>query len=192
MSKDFSLHPELASTFAMQIDLLYFLLVAISVIFMVAIVAVIIFFVMKYRRKSDDERPKPIHGSLPLELAWSIIPFFICMGVFTLGADMFFRMYRAPADALNVYVVGKQWMWKVQHPEGNREINELHVPLNPPIRLTMTSDEVLVFLQPGGVWTGVLVELDATGGIVELFATDFVKVQAAARVIMELNEDLVE
>ena len=86
MSKDFSLHPELASTFALQIDLLYFLLVAISVIFTVAIVAVIIFFVIKYRRKSDDERPKPIHGSLPLELAWSIIPFFICMGVFTLGA----------------------------------------------------------------------------------------------------------
>ncbi|MBD02958.1 MAG: cytochrome c oxidase subunit II [Gemmatimonadetes bacterium] len=143
MSKDFSLHPELASTFALQIDLLYFLLVAISVFFTVAIVAVIIFFVIKYRRKSDDERPKPIHGSLPLELAWSIIPFFICMGVFTLGADMFFRMYRAPADALNVYVVGKQWMWKVQHPEGKREINELHVPINTPIRLTMTSEDVI-------------------------------------------------
>ena len=83
MSKDFSLHPELASTFALQIDLLYFLLVAISTFFTVAIVAVIIFFVIKYRRRSDDERPKPIHGSLPLELAWSIIPFFIVMGVFT-------------------------------------------------------------------------------------------------------------
>jgi hypothetical protein len=65
-------------------------------------------------------------------------------------------------------------------------------PGQPARDVTLTSDEVLVFLQPGGVWTGVLVELDATGGTVELFATDFVKVQAAARVIMELNEDLVD
>lgn len=143
MSKDFSLHPELASTFALQVDLLYFLLLALSTFFTVGIVIVITIFVIKYRRRSPDDRPKPIHGSLPLELTWTIIPLFICIGVFTLGADVYFRMYRAPADALDVYVVGKQWMWKIQHPEGKREINELHVPVNTPVRLTMTSEDVI-------------------------------------------------
>ena len=120
MSKDFQLHPDLASTFAWQVDLLYFLLIALSVVFAVGVVVVLVLFSVKYRRRSDDERPKPIHGSTPLELAWSIIPLFIAIGVFTLGAEVYFRMYKAPENAIDIFVVGKQWMWKIQHPEGMR------------------------------------------------------------------------
>ena len=143
MSKDFQLHPDLASTFAWQVDSLYFLLLALSVVFAVGVSAVLILFAVKYRRRSEDERPKPVHGSTALELAWSIIPLFIALGVFTLGAEVYFRMYRPPADAIDIYVVGKQWMWKIQHPEGKREINELHIPVNQPVRLTMTSEDVI-------------------------------------------------
>ena len=143
MSKEFPLHPDLASTFALQVDLLYFLLVGLSVLFAAGVVFVLVLFAIKYRRRSDDDRPHPVHGSVPLELAWSIIPLFMAIGVFTLGAEVYFRMYRSPADAIDIYVVGKQWMWKIQHPEGRREINELHIPVNQPVQLTMTSEDVI-------------------------------------------------
>ena len=93
--------------------------------------------------KIKDEQPEQIHGSIPLELTWTIIPLFMAIGVFTVGADVFFRIERAPADPLEVYVVGKQWMWKAQHESGKREINTLHVPVGQPVRLTMTSEDVL-------------------------------------------------
>lgn len=140
---DFPLFPEQASTIAGQVDALYFLLLGLAIIFSLAIFFTLILFTIKYRRKSPDDRPKQIHGSIPLELAWTIIPLFMAIGVFTLGADVFFRMRRAPADPLEIYVVGKQWMWKIQHAAGKREINELHVPVNQPVRLTMTSEDVI-------------------------------------------------
>ena len=143
MSSEFQLLPEMASTFAWQIDLLYIVMVILTVIFTIGILAAIAYFCIKYRRRSDDERPKPIHGSLFLELTWSIIPLIIALGVFVVGADIYFRMYRSPADPIDIYVVGKQWMWKIQHPEGKREINELHVPLGQPVQLTMASEDVI-------------------------------------------------
>ena len=143
MSKEFQLHPDLASTFAWQVDALYFLMVALSVLFTAGIGIAIVVFSIKYKRRSDDDRPKPIHGSIPLELAWSIVPLIMALGVFALGADVYFRLYRVPADGIDVYVVGKQWMWKVQHPSGKREINELHVPIGVPVRVTMASEDVI-------------------------------------------------
>ena len=143
MSKDLQLHPELASTFAWQVDALYFLMVALSVLFTAGVSGAIVLFAIKYRRRSDDERPKPVHGSIPLELAWSIVPLVLSIGVFTLGADVYFRLYRMPSDGIDVYAIGKQWMWKIQHPQGKREINELHVPLGVPVRMTMTSEDVI-------------------------------------------------
>ena len=143
MSENFQLHPELASTFAWQVDALYFLLVALSVLFTAGVTGAIVVFAIKYRRRSDDERPKPVHGSIPLELAWSIVPLVMSIGVFTLGADVYFRLYRMPGDGIDVYAIGKQWMWKIQHPQGKREINELHVPIGVPVRMTMTSEDVI-------------------------------------------------
>ena len=91
-------------------------------------------------RTRDGE---PIHGSLALELIWTGIPFILAMVMFVWGASVYFALARVPDEALDVYAVGKQWMWKFQHREGQREINELHVPVNTPIRVLMTSEDVL-------------------------------------------------
>ena len=143
MSENFPLFPEQASTFAWQVDYLYFLLLALSAFFVVAIFFFLVLFSFKYRRRFEDERPRPSEDSIALEVTWSIIPLILSIAVFALGAGVFFRMYRAPENAIDIYVVGKQWMWKVQHPEGKREINELHVPVNQPVRLTLASEDVI-------------------------------------------------
>ena len=78
-----------------------------------------------------------------LELTWTVVPFIIVMGIFVWGASVFFAMSRPPDDTLNIYVVGKQWMWKFQHLSGQREINELHVPVGRPVKLIMTSEDVI-------------------------------------------------
>ena len=143
MSENFPLFPEQASTFAWQVDYLYFLLLALSAFFAVAIFFFLVLFSFKYRRRSEDERPRPSEGSIALEGTWGIIPLILSRAGFALGAGVFFRMYRAPENAIDIYVVGKQWMWKVQHPEGKREINELHVPVNQPVQLTLASEDVI-------------------------------------------------
>ena len=100
-------------------------------------------FAIKYRRRHDDEIGAAIHGSLALELLWTIIPLGIAMVMFAWGAKVFFDLYRPPAGAMEIFVVGKQWMWKVQHTDGQREINELHVPVGRPVKLIMGSEDVI-------------------------------------------------
>ena len=143
MFKDFALMPERASTFAEQVDLLYLFLVTLTVIFAGLIFVLITVFTIRYRRRSEDERPRAILGDLRLELLWTAIPLVLVLIVFGWSTRLYFTMYRPPSDALEIYVVGKQWMWKLQHPEGKGEINELHVPVGHPVRLTMTSEDVI-------------------------------------------------
>ena len=143
MRTDLPLFPERASAMAGQVDALYFYLVAVSAFFAVLIALLVIVFAIKYRRRSEDERPPAIHGSLALEIAWTIIPLGIALSFFFWGASLFFRMNRPPDNALQIYVVGKQWMWKLQHADGQREINALHVPMGRPVQLTMTSEDVI-------------------------------------------------
>ena len=140
---ELSFFPEGASTLAWEIDAIYLFAVAITVVFTLLIFALMIVLAVKFRRTDEDFVPKPIHGSAPLEIVWSIIPFVITMVLFGWGAYVFFKYSNPPAGAMDVHVVGKQWMWKVQHPEGKREINELHVPIDQPVRLIMTSEDVL-------------------------------------------------
>jgi cytochrome c oxidase subunit 2 len=135
--------PEQASTVAGKVDALFLFLVAVTVVFSGLIFFLVLVFVLKFRRKSDNERPRAIHGSLPLELLWTIIPLGITMVIFVWGAYLYFAMTVPPASAMEIYVVGKQWMWKLQHPGGQREINELHVPADRPVKLTMTSEDVI-------------------------------------------------
>jgi len=137
------LFPEQASSFAWQVDLLYFYLLAISVVFTIPIVVAIFFFAIKYREKDKFATPEEIHGSMVLETVWSVIPFVISMTVFVGGAIVFFNQYTPPEDAMDIYVVGKQWMWKMQHQTGQREINELHVPVGTKVKLTMTTEDVI-------------------------------------------------
>jgi cytochrome c oxidase subunit 2 len=143
MGPTLPLFPEQASTMATRVDSLYFYLLAVSAFFATLIALLVIVFAIKYRRRSESELPRGIAGSLKLEIAWTVIPLAIALSFFFWGARLFFAMNRPPNDALEVYVVGKQWMWKIQHADGQREINELHVPVNRAVRLTMTSEDVI-------------------------------------------------
>lgn len=137
------LFPEQASTFAKDVDALYLFIVAVSAFFALAVSVAVVVFGVVYRRRHDGEVGARIEGNLPLELTWSIIPTMISMVMFGWGASTFFHMRTPPAEALQVYAVGKQWMWKFQHLEGQREINELHVPIGRPVKVTVTSEDVL-------------------------------------------------
>jgi cytochrome c oxidase subunit II len=143
MFTNFPFFPQQASEQAATIDALYFFLVAVTGAFAVLIAILVAVFATKYHRKHDDEVGEVIHGSLALELLWTIIPLGITMVMFVWGAQVFFHMTRAPKGALDIYVVGKQWMWKAQHMDGAREINELHVPIGRPVRLIMGSEDVI-------------------------------------------------
>ena len=143
MLTELPLFPQQASVQAGQVDAIYFFMVAVTALFSLLIAGLIVFFAVKYRRRHDDEVGAAIHGSLALELLWTIIPLFIAMGMFGWGAKVFFDLYRVPAGAMEVFVVGKQWMWKVQHSSGQREINELHVPVGRPVKLIMGSEDVI-------------------------------------------------
>ena len=124
-------------------DLLYAFIFAVCAFFTVLVAALVVYFTIKYQRRSPDEVGADIHGSLSLELTWTFIPFVLSMVMFAWGASLFFRLATPPANAMEIFVVGKQWMWKVQHPEGVREINELHVPIGRPIRISIGSEDVL-------------------------------------------------
>ena len=126
-----------------MVDALYFYLILISVVFTIPIVAAIFYFMIRYREKEKYATPEEMHGSIVLETVWSIIPFAISMTIFLGGAIVYYEQFRVPDDAMEVYVVGKQWMWKVQHGTGQREINELHVPVGRKVKLTMTTEDVL-------------------------------------------------
>ncbi len=174
--------PEQASTIAGSIDAVYLYILAITVFFTALIYALAIFFTVKYRRRSQDEIPGYIHGHNGLEITWTVIPLIISMTIFVWGTWLFFKYARAPQDAQEIFVVGKQWMWKIQHPSGRREINELHVPLGKPVRLKMTSEDVLhSFYVPAfrtktdvlpGRYTSLWFEASKTGSY-HLFCTEY-------------------
>src|ERR1044071_1090284 len=139
----FHLFPPQASTTAHQVDALYFVLVVISLFFMVIVFLPILFFCVKYRRGSPADRSNPSSGSNMVELGWTTLPTLMGLGLFVWGAVDYFRMERMPGNAVDVQVVGKQWMWKIQHAEGKREINELHIPLDRTAALPMKSQDVI-------------------------------------------------
>jgi cytochrome c oxidase subunit 2 len=139
----FPLFPEQASVIAGEVDALFFFLCAVTAVFSAGIALTLVVFAIRYRRRSEHDRPEEIHGSLALELTWSIVPFLLTIVMFVWGARVFFHINRTPDDAMTVNVVGKRWMWKLQHPTGHREINELHVPLGRPVRLTITSEDTI-------------------------------------------------
>ena len=129
--KSIQFFPEQASSIAGHVDGLYLYLVLVSAFFSLLIAVLIVIFAVKYRRRSEAEIPKPIHGGLLLEITWSVIPLGLSLVMFAWGASIFFTESRPPADSMEIYVTGKQWMWKMQHMEGQREINELHIPDQP-------------------------------------------------------------
>jgi cytochrome c oxidase subunit 2 len=139
----FPLFPHAASTTAHQVDALFLALVIVTVFFSGLIFFLIAFFAIRYRQGSKASRAGARSDHLPLELTWMIVPLVISFGIYVWSSSLYTDMHVAPPDATDIYVVAKQWMWKIQHEQGNREINELHVPLGRPIRLIMTSEDVI-------------------------------------------------
>jgi cytochrome c oxidase subunit 2 len=143
MFADVPLFPEAASTHATAMDELFFFILGVCLFFSTLIAVSIVAFAVRYRRRSEADRPQSIHSSLKLELTWSLIPFALMLVFFFWGAHLYFSWAHAPEDSMEVYVVGRQWMWKMQHLGGQREINELHVPVGRSVKLTMTSQDVI-------------------------------------------------
>jgi len=137
------LRPPAASSIAENVDRLHYTLTAITLFFTAVIFGCIFFFMLKYRRRSEDECPQQITGNVPLEILWTGIPTVICVVIFIWASALYVRNSRPPAASTEIFVIGKQWMWHIQHPEGPREIDELHVPVNVPVKVTMTSQDVI-------------------------------------------------
>lgn len=143
MGSGFSLFPEQASTLAPRVDNLYFFIVAVTAFFAVLVSVLVIVFAWKYRTSDPLAVGQNIHGSIPLELGWSIIPFVVAVVIFAWAADVFFDLQRPPDQTIEIYSTAKRWMWKFQHLEGQSEINELHVPVGRAVKVTFTSEDVL-------------------------------------------------
>jgi len=137
------LFPQQASTLAADVDALYLFIVAVTAFFGILTTVVVVYFAAKYRTDDPLKVGARIHGSIPLELAWSIIPFLISIVIFVWSANVFFDLVRPPDQTLEIYATGKRWMWKFQHLDGQNEINELHVPAGRAIKVTFTSEDVL-------------------------------------------------
>ena len=142
MFDNFPLWPDRASTAAGNVDALFIFLIIVSGLMTALIFTAVVYFAARYRRRKGV-LAEQIEGSTPLELTWSIIPFFVFLAIFAWGATVYFKSRTPPRDSTEVYVVAKQWMWKLEHAEGQREINELHVPVGRDVKLIMTSQDVI-------------------------------------------------
>jgi cytochrome c oxidase subunit II len=140
---DFLFPPAEASTVAGQVDSITLTLIVISSIITLVVVSLIAYFSIKYRSGNDVDRSNPPIEHMRVEVTWMGGLLVLSMGIFAWGTILFYHMHRPPANSMDIYVVGKQWMWKIQHQEGPSEINTLHVPLGQPVRLVMTSEDVI-------------------------------------------------
>jgi len=178
---NFALFPPEASKIAPQMDALFFFMVLVSLIGLTLVILLVVSFSILYNKKRHPVAIQ-IEGSTLLEATWTIIPLGLFLVMFVWGALIYFRVYTPPANAMNIYVVGKQWMWKAEHPGGQHEINSLHVPINQPVQLTIISQDVFhSFSIPAfrvkreaipGRYTTVWFEATATGTY-HLFCTQY-------------------
>ncbi|AMV20112.1 cytochrome c oxidase subunit II [Planctomyces sp. SH-PL14] len=139
---EFQLFPDAASTVASRVDALFLFMTALTVFFTVAIAGAILYLGIRYRRGANVNRSQ-YSPPLWLELSWLLTPVPVVIFVFIWSSQLFLEMQRPPKDAMEIRVVAKQWMWKLQHPSGRREIDELHVPTGRAVRMTMISEDVI-------------------------------------------------
>jgi cytochrome c oxidase subunit II len=135
--------PVQASNFAGNVDALFSFILMTTLFFAVLVTVLIIFAAFKFRRRSEKEVGDDVHGNNALEVGWTLIPTIIAIGIFAWGAAIYVNYRIAPKDTLDIYAVGKQWMWKLQQPNGRKEINELHIPLNRDVKLILGSEDVI-------------------------------------------------
>ncbi|HET9743895.1 MAG TPA: cytochrome c oxidase subunit II [Terriglobales bacterium] len=138
----FPLFPESASTMAPRVDALFYFILGVTIFFTTLVFLLILVFSIRYRKERHPV-PVQIHGSIPLEIFWTIVPLGIAMIIFAWGGILFFQEMHPPKTSMDIYGVGKQWMWKFQHPGGQREIDNLHVPVGRPVRMTLISQDVI-------------------------------------------------
>ena len=143
MSEIFKFIPDQASTMAADVDQLYWFIIGVTAFFGILVCVLVVYFAVRYRTDDPLKVGAPITGSIPLELAWSVIPFLISVVIFVWASQVFFDLYRPPDQTLEIYATGKRWMWKFQHLDGKAEINTLHVPVGRPVKVTFTSEDVL-------------------------------------------------
>ncbi len=137
------LYPESAATSAGRVDVLYFVLLGVSLFFILLVFVPMTWFLLRYRANRRANRQPLRISTLKIEATWSLIPFLMAMGLFGWSGWLYYDLESPPRDALEINVVGKQWMWKIQHQEGNREINELHLPVGQAVRITLASEDVI-------------------------------------------------
>jgi cytochrome c oxidase subunit II len=135
--------PVEASNIAGSVDALFAFILLTSLFFTVLVAVLVLFAALRYKRKSPGEVGSTVEGHLAMEIGWTLIPLVIAVGMFAWGAVVYVNFRVAPTDTLDIYVIGKQWMWKLQQPNGRKEINELHVPVNRNIKLIMGSEDVI-------------------------------------------------
>lgn len=135
--------PDRASTTASSVDTLLLVLVLVTGAVALTVFALIVIFAIRYRRRPGHQRSSGASSNLRLEIGWTVATAVVGVGLFFFGARVYFREKNPPEDATRIWVVAKQWMWKVQHPGGRREINEVHVPVGRKVRLTLVSQDVI-------------------------------------------------
>lgn len=135
--------PEQASTLARDVDTLAWFLTAVCALLALLIAVVLGALLLRHRRRHADQTGEAVAASPALEIAWTLLPLGLVLVIFVWGSVVYVKIRRPPPDALEILVVGKQWMWKAQHLEGRREINELHVPTGQPVKLRITSEDVI-------------------------------------------------
>jgi cytochrome c oxidase subunit 2 len=135
--------PDSASSVSGEVNLFFICMIVLCGAVAIAIAIFLIYSAVRYHRRRENEMGDQTRNNIPAEVMWIATPFLLFMGMFMWGAKMYFDIERPPDNAIPMYVVAKQWMWKLQHPEGQREINELHIPVGRPVKLTMTSQDVI-------------------------------------------------
>jgi cytochrome c oxidase subunit 2 len=133
----------LAASTGAQTDLLLLGLLGVSIAVLALVFGLMLFYAVRYRHNSPVDRGALAEKSFRFEISWTIATLVIFFGLFIWGSTIYVRLYQPPANALKIYVVAKQWMWKIEHAGGQREINALHVPIDTPVELVMTSEDVI-------------------------------------------------
>jgi cytochrome c oxidase subunit 2 len=138
-----ALFPTEASSYANSVDQIFFALLGLSAVLLVGLFGTMAVFLVRYREGSPASRAHRYPNSTPIEITWMVIPLLIFLAIFAWAAHLYARMYTNPPNGLHVFVVGKQWMWKIEHENGAREINQLHIPIDEDILVTLTSQDVI-------------------------------------------------
>ena len=139
----FPVFPEQASAAAARVDFLYLALTGFSVVILAIVFLPMLYFILKYRRGKNVNRSPAHLPTMKMEVTWTTVLFFIGCGIFAWGAQLYFDNQSLPRDAMEINVIGKQWMWRIQHANGHRELNQLHVPVGQNVKLTMASEDVI-------------------------------------------------